>query len=198
MSNSSTNQANRSLGLKLAGVVLGFFAFGFAMVPLYTLICDVTGINKAGGKGRVAVSEIVGNGVDHDRLVKVEFDSTLNAGLAWEVKPQVRTMDVHPGKIYDVVYTVKNNSDKEVVAQAIPGITPWQATEHFNKIDCFCFDQQTLAAGESADLTLRFAVSQSLPEKYGTVTLSYTFMDTDREKLLDTEREKLKQAISSL
>ena len=194
---SSTNQANRKLGLKLAGVVAGFFAFGFAMVPLYSLICDVTGINKAGGQGRVSVADYSNVKVDENRLVRVEFDSTLNAGLDWEVKPGVRTLDVHPGKIYDIVYTVRNNSDKEVVAQAIPGITPWQATEHFNKIACFCFDQQTLAPGESADLSLRFALSHSLPEKYETVTLSYTFMDTNREKLLDTERDKINQLVSS-
>ena len=172
-------------------MVAGFFAFGFAMVPLYGLICDVTGLNSAGGTGgRVAEAELVKLGVDYDRQVQVEFDYTLNAGLDWEITPQTRAMDVHPGKPYDIVYTVRNNSNREVIAQAIPGVTPWQATEHFNKIACFCFEQQTLAPGETTELKLRFILDRGLPQKYNTVTLSYTFMDTNREKL--------KQAVSGL
>ena len=178
--------ANRRLGLTLSIAVFGMFGFGFAMVPLYGLICDVTGINRAGASGRIAEADLVQLGVDRNRLVSVEFDYTLNAGLDWEVEPAQRTMDVHPGQTYDIVYKVRNNSDRAVVAQAIPGITPWQATEHFNKIACFCFDQQKLEPGESADLSLRFVLSRSLPQKYNTVTLSYTFMDTDREKLRAT------------
>ena len=172
-------------------MVVGFFGFGFAMVPLYGLFCDITGINSAGGTGgRTAEAELVKLGVDYERRVQVEFDYTLNAGLDWDIKPQRRTMDVHPGKPYDIVYTVRNNSDREVVAQAIPGVTPWQATEHFNKIACFCFEQQALAPGETTDLKLRFVLDRGLPQKYNTVTLSYTFMDTNREKL--------KQAVSGL
>lgn len=187
----STQKAHRRVGLVLVGMVVGFFGLGFAMVPLYGLICDVTGINKAGGGGgRVAESELMQLGVDYERVVQVEFDSTINEDLAWDVKPKVRSIDVHPGKPYDVVYRATNNSDHTIVAQAIPGITPWQATEHFNKIACFCFDQQELAPGESADLKLRFVLSRDLPTKYNTVTLSYTFMDTDREHL--------KQAVSRL
>ena len=187
----SVQKANRRVGLRLAGMVAGFFAFGFAMVPLYGLICDVTGLNSAGGTGgRVAEAELVKLGVDYDRQVQVEFDYTLNAGLDWEITPQTRAMDVHPGKPYDIVYTVRNNSNREVIAQAIPGVTPWQATEHFNKIACFCFEQQTLAPGEATELKLRFILDRGLPQKYNTVTLSYTFMDTNREKL--------KQAVSGL
>ena len=179
-------KANRRLGLTLSIAVFGMFGFGFAMVPLYGLICDVTGINRAGSGGRIAEADLVQLGVDYERSVSVEFDYTLNAGLDWEVVPAQRRLDVHPGKPYDIVYRVRNNSDRVVVAQAIPGITPWQATEHFNKVACFCFDQQKLEPGQEADLSLRFVLSRSLPEKYNTVTLSYTFMDTDREKLKAT------------
>lgn len=186
----SPQKANRRVGLWLTLMVFGFFGFGFAMVPLYGLICDITGINKAGGSGRVAESELSRLGVDYQRSVRVEFDSTLNEGLDWEIQPAVRSMDVHPGKPYQVTYRVRNNSGREVVAQAIPGITPWQATEHFNKIACFCFEQQTLGPGDSADLKLRFVLDRGLPEKYSTVTLSYTFMDTNRERL--------RQAVSGL
>ncbi|KHF24064.1 cytochrome c oxidase assembly protein [Solemya velum gill symbiont] len=181
---SNQPKSNRKLGLGLASIVVGMFGFGFAMVPLYGLFCDITGINRAGGTGRVAVSDVTMLGVDHDRKVRVDFDSTLNAGLNWEVTPQTTTLEVHPGKVYDVSYRVRNNSDHAVVAQAIPSITPWQATEHFNKTECFCFEQQTLQPGESADLGLRFVLSRTLPEKYNTVTLSYTFMDTNRDKMI--------------
>lgn len=179
--------SNGRLPLILGGVVVGMFAFGFALVPLYGLICDVAGINRAGGEGgRVAEADATRYGIDFDRKVTIEFDYTLNAGLDWEVKPEVSRMQVHPGKAYDVTYWVKNNSDREIVAQAIPGITPWQATEHFNKTECFCFEQQTLKPGEEAELKLRYVLGRELPEKYEAVTLSYTFMDTNREKLLKT------------
>lgn len=184
--NSGQKGSNQKLVMKLVGLVVGMFAFGFAMVPLYTLICDITGINKAGGGGPMAEADLVQLGVDYDRTVTVTFDYTLNAGLDWSVKPHVRIMDVHPGKPYDIIYKVKNNSNREVVAQAVPGITPWQATEHFNKTECFCFEQQKLAPGEEADLRLRYVLSRALPEKYNTVTLSYTFMDTNRDNLKRT------------
>jgi len=175
--------SNKRLGLILTGVVAGMFGFGFALVPLYGLVCNVVGINKAGGGGRLVDSELTQLGVDYERKVRVEFDATLNAGLDWDVEPKTEHLDVYPGKAYDVYYHAHNNSSHEVVAQAIPGITPWQATEYFNKIACFCFNQQKLAPGESADLKLRFVLSRNLPGKYRTVTLSYTFMDTDREQL---------------
>jgi cytochrome c oxidase assembly protein subunit 11 len=183
LSAQESHKSNRRLGLVLAGVVAGMFGVGFAMVPLYGLICDVAGINQAGGGGRVSAAQLAGIGVDEDRRVRVEFDATLNAGLDWEVQPKTARMVVHPGKPYEAHYFARNNTDREIVAQAIPGITPWQATEYFNKIACFCFNQQKLAPGESADLSLRFVLSPDLPEKYKTVTLSYTFMDTNRDKL---------------
>ncbi len=178
----ATKKSNRRLVLWLTGFVAAMFGFGFAMVPLYSLVCNVVGINKAGGS-RVLEKQLTRLGVDEERTVRVEFDATLNAALDWDVKPRTAHLDVHPGKPYDVYYSARNNTDHEVVAQAIPGITPWQATEYFNKIACFCFNQQKLAPGESADLKLRFVLSPELPPKYSTVTLSYTFMDTNRNKL---------------
>ena len=174
-------KSNRRLGLLLTGLVAGMFGFGFAMVPLYTLVCNAVGINQVGG--RVAESEVADGPVDESRTVRVEFDSTINAGLDWKVEPKVKWLDVHPGKVYEVYYSARNDSDHEVVAQAIPGITPWQATEHFHKVECFCFNQQKLAPGEAADLKLRFVLSPALPEQFHEVTLSYTFMDTDGERL---------------
>jgi cytochrome c oxidase assembly protein subunit 11 len=174
---------NVVLARRLALAVVGMFGFGFAMVPLYSLVCDVTGINKAGGfssGGRVALEDVIHGGVDKTRLITVEFDVTLNAGLPWVVEPQVKRMRVHPGKAYEVMFTAENKTDDVVVTQAVPGITPWQATEHFTKVECFCFTQQKLQPREKKQMPLRFVIANELPEKYGTVTLSYTFMDTDR------------------
>lgn len=182
---------NAKTARRLALAVVGMFGFGFAMVPLYSLICDVTGINFAGASadsGRVSVEDLVYGGVDEDRLINVEFDITLNADLPWDVKPEVKRIQVHPGKQYEVVFTAENLTDDVVVTQAVPGVTPWQATEHFSKVECFCFNQQTLKPREVKAMPLRFVINNKLPEKYTTVTLSYTFMDTDRSRALETEK----------
>ena len=191
MSTEKTNQTenvsdNAKVAKRLGLAVLGMFGFGFAMVPLYSLVCDVAGINSAGfgsSGGRVALEDVIHGGIDESRLITVEFDVTLNAGLPWEVKPEVKKMQVHPGKAYEVVFTAENKTDDIVVTQAVPGVTPWQATEHFSKVECFCFSQQKLQPREKKAMPLRFVISNKLPDKYATVTLSYTFMDTDRSKL---------------
>ena len=177
---------NKAVARRLVLAVIGMFGFGFAMVPLYSLICDVTGINNAGSSasgGRIALEDVIHGGVDKDRLITVEFDVTLNGDLPWDVKPEVKKMQVHPGKAYEVVFTAENKTDREVVTQAVPGITPWQATEHFSKVECFCFSQQKLKPREVKAMPLKFVIANELPDKYGTVTLSYTFMDTDRSKV---------------
>jgi cytochrome c oxidase assembly protein subunit 11 len=184
-----TQEVNKSAKTAriLALAVLGMFGFGFAMVPLYSLICDVTGLNSANStSGRMTVEEAMLGGVDQDRLITVEFDITMNADLPWRVAPAVKKMQVHPGKSYEVVFTAENLTDESMITQAVPGVTPWQATEHFNKIECFCFSQQTLKPREVKQMPLRFVIDRRLPEKYNTVTLSYTFMDTDRSQALKT------------
>lgn len=162
----------------LSGIVVGMFAFGFALVPLYQIFCNVTGYNGS-TQGRKADAEYVGT-IDTDRIITVQFDSTINAGLPWDFEPLTKELKVHPGEVYEVNYIAKNNASAEIVAQAVPGITPWQATQHFNKMECFCFSNQTLEAGESKEMPLRFVVSPSLPEDIDTLTLSYTFMNIDR------------------
>jgi len=164
--------------LGLLGV--GMFAFGFALVPLYNLVCSVAGIN---GIATAAVqAEESTDKVDLTRFVTVEFDSTLNENLPWTIK-RAGKVKIHPGETQRVSYVATNNSNKAIKAQAIPGITPWQATEYFKKIQCFCFDTQTLAPGETREMALEFYVDRKLPEKYKTITLSYTFMNTDRSKI---------------
>ena len=178
----ATTKRNRSSARFMFILVLGMFGFGFAMVPLYNLLCEVTGINGS-TTGRVKDESILTARVDYNRVITVQFDSTMNMDLPWEIRPMVKKVEVHPGEIKEVKYYAKNNANHAIVAQAIPGISPWQATNHFNKTECFCFAQQKLEAGEAMEMVLRFVIDPALPDQYKTITLSYTFMDTDRSKL---------------
>lgn len=180
----SENQVKaKKSAAKLFMLVLIMFAFGFAMVPLYSLVCSVTGISSTSlAPGRIKEVDL-NLTVDKTRTITVGFDVTINADLPWDVYPKVKTIDVHPGEIGEVMFVAKNNSDRRIEAQAVPGITPWQATEYFEKIECFCFTSQTLEAGESRDMLLKFVVDGELPEQYKNITLSYTLMDKDRSKL---------------
>ncbi len=174
---------NRKTMFLLSMIVVGMFGFGFAMVPLYRLVCDATGIGISGssGTGRALDASVLE--VDEDRWVTIQFDTTLNENLQWEFQPKVKMLKVHPGQSYEVSYFARNKTDKQIVAQAVPGITPWQASTFFNKTECFCFTQQTLEAGEGKDMPLKFVVDPALPEDIKILTLSYTFMDTNRESL---------------
>ncbi len=182
MSVTQQKHKRRKTSLLLGGLGVGMFAFGFALVPLYNLICSVSGINGiATGSSR---AEVEMTQIDRTRLVTVEFDSTLNEGLPWKIeRPSVGKMKVHPGELHSISYRATNLSDETIKVQAIPGITPWQATEYFQKTQCFCFDTQSLGPGESREMILQFVVDRKLPEKYGTITLSYTFMNTDRSNI---------------
>ena len=163
----------------LVGLGVAFFAIGFAMVPLYGLICEVTGVNTISDTGgRVTVEEALATSVDEQREIIVEFDATLNEDMPWEFRPLTHRMKVHPGKVYRVSYFARNNSDHDIVGRAIPSFTPWQVTSYFHKTECFCFQQQPLKPGEGKEMGLVFVIDKSLPEKFSTVTLSYTFMDT--------------------
>ncbi len=165
---------NRRTTLLLGGLVAGMFAFGFALVPLYRLVCQVTGSNVIGEARRVDAAAYTGR--VQERVVTIHFDATVNAGLPWEFRPLQRSMEVHPGKIYEVRYLARNNEERAITGQAVPGVTPWQATGHLHKIECFCFNQQTLGPRESREMPLKFVVDPQLPEQYKVVTLSYMLM----------------------
>ncbi len=171
---------NRKTTIRLGMVVAGMFAFGFAMVPLYGLICEVGGINGVAGSAGGRVADTAAFAVDNKRLITVQFDSTVNTNLPWEFHPMTKQMQVHPGELATVSYYVKNATDKPITGQAVPGITPWQVTQHFKKLECFCFTQQTLQPGEEKEMPVRFAIDPAVSAEYGTVTLSYTFMNTEQ------------------
>lgn len=177
-SESKKAESNKKVIIPLVTYALLMFGFGFAMVPLYEKFCQITGI-----KDTAARKTIEDYAVNKKRFVRVEFDATINQELAFEFKPMTTFVEVNPGEIKEVNYFVKNNSTKDVMAQAIPSVTPVLATTHLNKIECFCFAQQELKAGEEKIMPLRFVLDDDLPEDISTVTLSYTFMDINREKL---------------
>jgi cytochrome c oxidase assembly protein subunit 11 len=173
---------NKLVG-KLLVIVIAMFAFVFVvMVPLYDVLCDALGINgKTGGRYEAVAAE-----VDSSRTIKVQFLTRNNDGMVWEFQPEAKVIRVHPGEIQQTVFLARNVAQHDMVAQAIPSISPARAAAYFNKTECFCFNQQSLTAGESADLPLRFIVDQDLPRDISTITLSYTLFDVT-ERLATTD-----------
>jgi len=160
-------------------LAIGMFAFSFAMVPLYSWVCAVTGANSIATNASTKTSGLEERKVDAARWITVEFDATINGNLAVEFRPGTRRLKIHPGEMQKLVYHAKNLTGKEITLQAVPGITPWQATEHLHKIECFCFTQQTLKAGEEVEMPLRFYVDSDLPKQYQRMTLSYSIMNIE-------------------
>ena len=174
-------------------VVVGMFAFGFALAPLYEAFCNAFGINGRfleieKGTYTAADGHVVGKQIDQSRTVKVQFTASRNQDLNWEFHAMQNMVDVHPGEVKTVKYYAKNLTDRTVVAQAVPSIVPGQAVKYFSKIECFCFNQQTFKPGEEREMPLRFVVDAGLPKKISTLTLSYTFFDTDRQQAKATQR----------
>ncbi|MBX2867224.1 MAG: cytochrome c oxidase assembly protein [Acidiferrobacterales bacterium] len=155
------------------------FGFGYLMVPIYNVLCDITGLN--GKTGTISVAEASSIEVDKNRLIKVEFSGSLNEYAPWEFKPTVTSMMVNPGKQYKTSYTATNKLQKQLVGQAVPSVSPGRAASHFNKTECFCFVEQTFEAGQTMDMPLVFIVDPDLPADVDTVTLSYTFFDVTKK-----------------
>ena len=172
--------ANTRVVKRLGIAAVAMFGFGFALVPLYDVFCDITGIN--GKTGRMEVEAALSQEVDEDRLVTVEFLSSVNSELPWEFKPMIRKIKVHPGEVTEVSYFARNKTDRLVAGQAIPSLAPGLAAKYFNKTECFCFTRQTLQPSESKEMPLRFIVDPALPEEIRTVSLSYTFFPAENEQ----------------
>ena len=157
----------------VATVVFMLFFVPFVMVPLYNVLCEQLGINgKTGGR-----YEVVEAGVDTSRTVTVQFVATINDQMPWQFRPTVTELKVHPGAINSTVFYAKNPRDYNMVAQAIPSLTPGRATQYFHKTECFCFNQQPLAGGAETEMPLQFIVDRDLPADIKTITLSYTIFD---------------------
>ncbi|MDH5180716.1 MAG: cytochrome c oxidase assembly protein [Gammaproteobacteria bacterium] len=182
--NNSQLESNQRVTRFLLVVVVVMFCFGFALAPMYEALCKAFGIN-----GRfVEIEQGVYDAdkamqqvkADRDRQVTVQFTASRNQNLQWEFRPMETSVVVYPGEVREVKYYAKNLTGKTVVAQAVPSVSPGQAAKYFNKIECFCFTQQTFKPGEAKEMPLRFVVDGKLPKKISTLTLAYTFFDTDQ------------------
>ena len=172
---------NRRMLGKLLVVTLIMFGFGYALVPMYRAICEALGVNvlslaeqrrsdAAAGRGSAANTQ-----VDLSRTITVEFDA--NARGPWDFKPAVASVQVHPGELTTVMYEFRNKQNRTMAAQAIPSYAPKQSMAHFNKIECFCFNEYTLQPGESKRWPVAFIIDPKLPRDVTTITLSYTFFE---------------------
>lgn len=171
---------NRGHGRVIARLLLGaalMFGFGFAMVPLYSVVCQLTGLN-----GRVSTSAAEpapDQATAEARVVSVEFVANLRAGMPWEFRPAVVKMQVQPGKSYQTSFTAHNLNSTGKVAQAVPSVAPGRAARHLLKTECFCFTRQEFQPGEQREMPLVFMVDRDLPKDVSTLTLSYTFYELD-------------------
>ena len=169
---------------KLAVITVGMFAFGYALIPLYRAICEATGINilsitekqvPGNGLTGAAAARSANTQIDKTRTITVEFDA--NSRGPWRFAPAQRSIQVHPGELATVMYEFQNVQSRTMSAQAIPSYAPRQAAPHFNKLECFCFNQYTLAPGEKKDWPVAFVIDPRIPKDVTTITLSYTFFE---------------------
>ena len=171
----SDKRANNSKIVKrLLLTVAGMFAFGFALVPLYNVFCEVTGFNGRTNNEPAAVSQ---HEVDKSRTVRVQFITRTAQGIPWKFEPEIKEVRVHPGEVRVVNFLAANPTPDDMVAQAIPSIAPAEASLYLNKVECFCFNQQPLAAGNDAKMPMQFYIAPDIPAHITTFTLSYTLYD---------------------
>ncbi|MCW8329541.1 cytochrome c oxidase assembly protein [Photobacterium sp. SDRW27] len=167
----------------LVGMAVAMFGFAFALVPLYDVFCDITGINGKTADTPTSSSQRI----DRGREVTVEFVAYINPGVEWTFTPAVTRMVVHPGETQTIHYSARNLAQKATVGQAVPSVTPGMGARYFNKIECFCFNRQPLAAGETAQLPLVFYVDPELPEDINTLTLAYTLYNAQPTATAQTQ-----------
>jgi len=164
---------NRTLLLKLGVIVIAMFGFGYALVPFYEKICDVTGLRNIDRADAVKNTQ-----VDMAREVRVEFDSNVRK-LPWQFRALEPVIGVHPGETRQVIYEIVNTTDRPLTGQAIPSYGPPHAAQYFRKLECFCFSRQTLQPGERRQMPVVFVIDTALPADIATITLSYTFFEVE-------------------
>ena len=171
-----TQQAIKRTTFKLCLIVIGMFGFGYALVPLYDVFCEVTGLN---GKTNSEAYQYQSTpaAVDKSRQITVQFITNLGEGAQWEFKPVVSQVKVYPGQLESVEFFAKNPSDIARSSQAVPSISPSDGATFLQKTECFCFEQQTLQAGETVTMPMRFVIDQDIPKHITKLTLSYTLFD---------------------
>ncbi|WP_090267525.1 cytochrome c oxidase assembly protein [Pseudomonas panipatensis] len=169
----------RKLVTRLLVVVVAMFVFGFALVPIYNVMCKTLGINgKTSGSAYQGSAQVV----DESRQVKIDFVANNNIDMVWEFHPKAELLTVHPGAVNEMLFVAQNPSDHVMTAQAIPSIAPSEAAKYFHKTECFCFTQQVLKPGERIEMPVRFIVDRDLPKDIHRVTLAYTLFDITARK----------------
>ncbi len=166
---------NKKIVRQLLLATVFMFGFGYALVPLYDIFCDITGLN---GRTSDQAAEVKPADIDKNRLITVEFTGSVNANLPWRFRPVVSKMKVHPGEPSRVNFLAKNVSSNSIVGNAVPSVSPGQAAKYFTKTECFCFTQQELKSGEEKEMPVVFIIDKNLPKNINTVTLSYTFFNS--------------------
>ncbi len=180
--NDKLKSENRSLTGRLVLMALGMFGFGFLLVPLYDVFCEITGL---GGRTNTTAA-VVEEAPDFSRQIRIEFMTTVNSRAPFEFSADVDSMTVYPGRMYFSTFTAKNLSGEFKVAQAVPSVAPVSAAEHFKKIECFCFESQEFMADEEKPMPVQFIVDPDLPEYVDTITLQYTFFETPSQAAANT------------
>lgn len=166
--------ANKRIVAKLVVVVFGMFGFGFALVPLYEVFCEITGIN---GKTSDVAATYTDIEVDESRLVTVDFITRINSGMPWKFETQTRRIQVHPGEMHQVDFYAFNPASRDIIGQAVPSVSPGTAAIYLNKTECFCFEQQPLKAGAETTMPMQFYVDPELPKNINYFTVQYTLYD---------------------
>lgn len=175
----SENNSHKKVFL-IAGVAAAvMFAFCFAMVPLYSLLCKKTGINQSMSTDLItpAASEAISKAADTSREITVQFTATNHMGMPWQFYPKEKSVRVHPGEKKQIYFYAKNPTKNTMEVQAIPSMTPAESIAHFHKIECFCFNRQTLQPGESKDMGILFQIDRDIPKHVHVITLAYTLFD---------------------
>ena len=171
---SDPRRENRHLLWQLLAMAAGSFGFSFALVPLYNVLCSVTGY---GDQTRLLERVPAAEHPDLNRTVKVEFLADVASAGSWEFRPVVRILDVHPGRLYTAQFYAHNLTGRDTVAQAVPNIAPSEVAEYFHKTECFCFSPQHFRLNEGRDMPVRFFIDPALPRHIDLITLAYTFYD---------------------
>lgn len=174
MSEQYNESPNKKLVIKLVAIVFGMFTFGFAVVPLYDVFCDITGINGKTNETAIVYEAI---DIDKDRLITVEFITKTTTGMPWAFEARTERIQVHPGELNTVEFYVRNPAFRDIVGQAIPSVSPGTAAIYLNKTECFCFNNQPLPSGEEAVMPMQFYVDPQIPEELTTFTVQYTLYD---------------------
>jgi len=177
MNEPTTSNRHRRLVRRMLLACVGSFVFCFALIPIYSIYCEITGINGKTGDAASASARSVQ--IDTSRIITIQFDGNVRAGLPWNFTPRVTSMQVHPGELAEAFFDATNLSDAMIVGQAVPSVAPNRASIYFNKTECFCFTEQPLAAGETREMPLRFIVDPELPANVNVLTLSYSFYRND-------------------